>query len=589
MVEERTNSKSGMAKMEEEWMKAWPRALSIWGRYINLRDPRLSRSQEVPGKKSATPLAYIDLKNMQVVVGLDQIEAYGLHQQGLEILAHEVGHHVFAPGDLVDAGRCMARIRRALREMASESPLVLNLYTDLLINHRLQNQGLQMDLIYRKLRSQDTDPLWSLYMRTYEILWMLSPDTLCSPVDEETEADAAVAAQVIRSFGRDFVKGSGMFAAICYYYIKKGGTGKTRKRMAPMLDSEHAIDGDRIPDGLAAEEEGEEGECSYPEFDEQGHWKPPGEGDHQSGKDGGSGTGTGQHRMPLDYHEILKALGMKISAQEAAMRYYKEKARPHLVPYPVMESEESTEPQLEGYEIWQPGQMIERINWFQTLLRSPVVIPGYTTVQNRYGTSPGQQKDVIPVDLDLYVDCSGSMPQPTVSLSYPALAGTIIALSALRTGARVQVTLWSGPDQWKMTDGFVKDEKEIMKVLLGYLGGGTAFPLHVLRKTYLEDPLPRRKVHILVISDSGVDTIFQKDELGNSGAKIAKQALQQAGGGGTFALQLYGDWKGYKPLVRASEIGYRIHCVAGAEDLTRFARNFARENYGQDHLKRSPV
>ena len=42
-----------------------------------------------------------------------------------------------------------------------------------------------------------------------------------------------------------------------------------------------------------------------------------------------------------------------------------------------------------------------------------------------------------PLDLDLYVDCSGSMPNPQVNVSYLTLAGAIVALSALRAGARV--------------------------------------------------------------------------------------------------------------------------------------------------------
>ena len=40
------------------------------------------------------------------------------------------------------------------------------------------------------------------------------------------------------------------------------------------------------------------------------------------------------------------------------------------------------------------------------------------------------------------------------AISYLALAGTILALSALRAGARVQATLWSGAGQFETTAGF---------------------------------------------------------------------------------------------------------------------------------------
>ena len=576
------------------WMKKWPEALELWGKYIKLRDPLLTRRKKVPGKKTATPLAYIDLQSKQVVVSLDQVEKLGLEPYALEILAHEVGHHVFAPGDLLDAARCMARIRKALREYEGEAGLILNLYTDLLINHRLKAAGLAMEAIYARLRAapgesvvagqgtepgkhagqnESADPLWNLYMRIYELLWSLSPRTLCESPGPEMDGDAMVAAQVIRSFGSDVVRGSGMFAAICYYYIKESGTASARKIMQPLLDADEA-GADGIPDGLVDMDEGEEDECSYPEFDEHGNWIPPQEPDPES-----AGSARGQSRMPLDYYNTLKALGINVSQEEATIKYYREKSRPYLIPFPTTESEESSEPLLEGYEIWQPGQMIERINWFQSLLRSPIVIPGYTTVQNRYGTTEGQSTDRSPMDLDLYVDCSGSMPRPSISISYPALAGAIVALSALRSGSSVQATLWSGPNQWQITEGFVRDETAILAVLTGYIGGGTAFPLHILRKTYLEGKPRSRKTHILVISDDGVDTILQNDEKGQPGADIAARALEAAGGGGTFALQLYSDWEKNGPLVQCNKLGFQIHQVGSAQDLTQFARDFARKNY----------
>ncbi|MEQ8350460.1 MAG: vWA domain-containing protein [Leptospiraceae bacterium] len=564
----------------EKWLEDWPRALNLWGRYIKLQDPSLTRRKRIPGKKTATPLAYIDLEKKQVVVGLSEVERLNLEDFRLEILAHEIGHHVFAPGDLLDAARCMARIQRALREYSAESGLILNLYTDLLINHRLQSQGLVMDQIYARINqaSQGADQLWSLYMRIYEILWSLSPGTLTEKVESEMEGDAAVAAQVIRSFATDIVRGSGMFAAICYYYLKADGSAATRTNMKPLLDSEHVSSGDIIPDGLVSMEEGEEEECSYPDFDENGQWKSA--SDTDNAPEGQSkGDAEGQSRIPLDYYNILKAMGIEVSQEQATNRFYREKARPYLIPFPVAESQESTEPLLEGYEIWQPGQMLERINWFQTLMRSPVVIPGYTTVQNRYGTSEGQREGQSPIDLDIYVDCSGSMPRPSMRLSYPALAGTIVALSALRTGSSVQATLWSGPNQVQITDGFVRDEDQILSVLTGYIGGGTSFPLQILRKTYLEHPLPGRKVHILVISDYGVDTMLQNDELGNSGKDIARKALECAGGGGTFALELYTSWEQNKRLKEAASLGFNIHSVTSAQELTGFARRFVQENY----------
>ena len=59
-----------------------------------------------------------------------------------------------------------------------------------------------------------------------------------------------------------------------------------------------------------------------------------------------------------------------------------------------------------------------------------------------------------------------------------------MALSALRAGARVQATLWSGAQQFETSGGFIRDEHRILEILTGYIGGSTAFPIHVLRETF---------------------------------------------------------------------------------------------------------
>ena len=80
----------------------------------------------------------------------------------------------------------------------------------------------------------------------------------------------------------------------------------------------------------------------------------------------------------------------------------------------------------------------------------------------------------------------------------------------------MQATLWSGARQFTSTAGFVRDERAVLGVLTGYFGGGTAFPLHVMRETYRKRTPLDRAVHILVISDEGVSTMFDKDERGRT-------------------------------------------------------------------------
>jgi hypothetical protein len=116
-------------------------------------------------------------------------------------------------------------------------------------------------------------------------------------------------------------------------------------------------------------------------------------------------------------------------------------------------------------------------------------------VRRVYGNAPARERERVPVDLDIYVDSSGSMPNPQQRTSFLTLAGSIIALSALRAGSRVQATLWSGKHEVTATDGFVRDEDAILRVLTGFYGGATCFPIHRLRDTYASRGQHARPVH----------------------------------------------------------------------------------------------
>jgi hypothetical protein len=82
------------------------------------------------------------------------------------------------------------------------------------------------------------------------------------------------------------------------------------------------------------------------------------------------------------------------------------------------------------------------------------------------------------------------------------------------------------------------------------------------------------------------------DERGTSGLEVCARALQQAGGGGTLALNIPGGWQragkhsnaytsAYGWLARAQkEQGWVVSPVATLADLLGFAREFSRRHYG---------
>ena len=599
-----------MEDLQAAWAARWEDALALWSRYTRLSDPRWRLNRRQAAFDGLTDsFAMIRLNDQAVVINLEEIAALHLEAYALEILGHEIGHHVYCPADLTDQARLIARMRRALPLKEDRAGLIANLYTDLLINNRLQRSaGLRMAEVYERLKilqperalegdrapvenpesserddQGSRDPLWTFYMRIYEILWSLPKGRLAAgPIPVEMEGDAYLGSRLVRSYARQWLDGSGRFAALCFPDLpeKPPKAAAALRRWNDMKDAGKG----GIPDGLTEIEAEELDGAIHPARDpnltglETEASGPPAENQ-------GAQAGKGQYRQPFEYGQILKSLGLDLDDHEIAVRYYRERAIPHLVRFPAQVLPETSEPLPEGTEPWDISSPLENADWLQSVMISPVIIPGMTTVQRTWGTMAGSQPERRPYDLDLYVDCSGSMPDPQVNVSYPALAGTILCLSALRAGARVQATLWSGAGQFDTTRGFLRDERRILQILTGYLGGGTAFPIHILRDTYLKAPSgkppgPPRKAHILVISDNGVTTMFDKDEQGNSGWDVAAAALKNAGGGGTLALDLYQPWEKDADLVKASQMGWAIYPVASQEDLLAFARQFSARTYG---------
>lgn len=555
-------------------------ALRLWGMFLRLPEPVFCQTTEQEAEQGlAETFAAIRLTDHRIVLSPRTIEKLGLGGLPLEIMGHEIGHHVLCPADLADMGRMLARMRRMLPTVEPMAPMVGNLYTDLLINDRLfRQQGLKMDSIYRAMESDGEDPLWRFYMRIYEILWGLGKGTLAKgEIKPEMEADAQLGNRVIRNFAGDWVRGSGRFAALCLPYLLES-LKQGKQVYGRLMDAARLGPGEELPGGLAEIDPDEIADSVHPaeEGDDKG---PPKDSTSRRGNSGGN------YREPFEYGELLKAMGINISEAEMASRYYRERAVPHLIPFPTREVKQRTEPMPEGLDVWGVGDPLDRVNWLESAMRSPVIIPGVTTLETRYGTDSGFERERESVDLDLYIDSSGSMPNPRAQLSFLALAGAIIALSALRAGSRVQATLWSGARQFKTTKGFTGDEKMVLAVITDYIGGGTAFPLHVLRDTYQNRASNARKAHLLIISDDGVDTIYDKDERGGNGADIAAMALERAGGGGSMVLNLWQrDWRQNKQLAYAEQQGWRIYPVKSWEDLLAFAKDFVQRQYVREKV-----
>ena len=112
---------SGTQHLTERWHAAWPQALAAWSRYTHLHDPRLCASTLAAAKEGQRgSFAMIRLADQSVVIDLEAVRKYGLEDYAVEILAHEIGHHVLAPGNATDHMRMLARIRRGLPSLEEQ-------------------------------------------------------------------------------------------------------------------------------------------------------------------------------------------------------------------------------------------------------------------------------------------------------------------------------------------------------------------------------------------------------------------------------------------------------------------------------------
>ncbi len=571
------------------WNARWYEALRLWSPYLRLREPLyLWTEKEEHEQGLHDSFAVIRFWDTQVMVSLRKVTALGLQDHALSILAHEIGHHSYTPGDLGEHLRILDRMSGMLPGFEHLAPVVANLYTDLFINHRLKTRHkLPIEDVYRVFREQVHESrLMQWYLRIYELLWGLAPHTLAvGQVLIEDEGDAILASRIIRRFSEHPLQAAGRFAALTLNKLESDYSAKTRFHVL-WGDTLRSAEGSAIPEGLVYQDlDPQDGmhPAFDPElFDEQGEEKLASSGIESKGK-------VNRNRRGInDYSTLLQRAGMRVTAQEVVLKYYAELASPHLIPFPQSRQPQSADPQLEGLDPWDVGRPLDKIDWLETLLRGPVVIPGVTTVERIENEVSGQESGLRPLLLDVYIDSSGSIPNPQTQFSPLCLAGAILSLSALRANSRVRVVLWSSELQGQVltTDGFTRNVKDIFRVLTSYFGSNTWFPFELLQKSY-QSPnnrpglMPSEKVHLLVISDDGVETMLQAAEKTPEGVEKITRILQCAGGGASMVLNFFPSVRRLELVKKLRALGWSVNVVNNWETVIDFSREFSKRVWSQ--------
>ncbi len=568
----------------QKWKASWAKAKLVWSPFLRLQEPIWCTTSKAAAQEGLTgSFAMIRLTDHRIVIDLEKVVDENVIDFSVEILAHEIGHHIYTPANLHDNAILMGRIRWALPEIENRAAMVANIYEDILINDKLQRfHDLNMADIYKTLNKKNKPSVfWTLIMRSFEYLWRTKRGALANDLslhNKSIDADAALIASLIRSYSKNWLDGAGRFAVMLYpYLVDQKQFDKDRKKILVLLDSEKAGLNSPATSGLTELDiEGIEGVIDMRSESLKGD-------DNLS-----TATGLGHNLLggqgprniympPGSYIDLMKQVNPNANEQKLINAYYKEIALPHLIDFPTEVSQSNSYLLPEGLETWNIGDSMEDLDWVETAIHAPYIIPGMNTVKRTYGKDSDEDMEEKPLDVYIGIDCSGSMVNPKTRFSWPVLAATIIGLSALRAGADVMACLSGEPGKFMETNGFINDEKKLLSTITSYLGTGYAYGIERLRKPFGQQN--DKKSHAIIVTDNDIFSMLDsKTPTKQSHWELIEIALENAGGSGTIVLHSSAHYENPK-VKRLQAMGWILHYVTNEEELLQFAADFSELNY----------
>lgn len=557
----------------------WEQAKKPWG-FVQLRRPVVYWEPEAARQAMGTQLAFFNFAEKNTLVNYPALEARGAGEYLVELLSHEIGHHMAIPADppsdalllhaayrglgLYDLPEDDERLVRGHREAI----FWVNLFADVIVNTILFRAGMRMVPFYQKLTVGEGSPLWRLYLRTLELLWELPPETLARAVTPHIEQDARRLEEVFRHLRgkRDWPEGMALFAKICHPYWPAGEglwfslldyQGRANYRRGGRPEKEPGKGGNLYP-GARGPAPKREGPSQRRTMDKR-EVRPEEEGL----------GGLAEHiDSPADYRRLLRGLGFA-AAEEAEARYYRDLTRRFAVRLPPTEGKKGEE-HPEALARWEPGDPPEELDLLATITTGGIILPAITTLRRENATAAVSGKGREAPWLVLALDASGSMPNPKRKRSFAVLAAFILAEAAFDAGVPVAAVVFSGDYE---SIAFTREREALASLLVRYPGQDTYFPAAEVLRLCRAAPKPP---YLCVISDAALHN-----------ASEALEGLALAAGticGGTLYF-IYHPRRTppsdiQRLLEKVSGLGYRVCAVTSEEDLHRLSLATARELYG---------
>lgn len=463
---------------------AWQAARAVWDTSVNLSPPEALARTDGDHWGGDDPLAYIDLVRRQVVVNFDLLVAIGARDSLVAVLAHEIGHHVRHPHTLGLAAQLELLERRLIPGLPSS---LGNLFFDLLINEHVgRTRAGELAAVYagftHRPGAEPPSSLFWFYLAIYEEMWTLPPGKLCGGEEAMETAFPGCRAEA-RMFAQTFFALPDIYVQFVYFcsmfmrYLPPPGT-----------------EGPQIPLGR---------DIPRPDLDDYAgaiYGSPQVERALEEARERGwLGDGPPVAAAPDPLAAINQAAagrpGTEVAAFREALvsRHYKRLVDQHLIPVPAITP--PPDPLVPTtHSEWLPGDDPRRIDWTASILAAGEMAPVAPLARDLEAEVPDAAA-AGSIGVEIYLDTSGSMPNPQASLNAMTLAAQVLAASAIRKGGRVRGIIYS---MEALLSPWMYDEENARRFLLSYSGGGTRFPFATLGRYAAEEKGAVR----VIISDS---------------------------------------------------------------------------------------
>jgi hypothetical protein len=542
--------------------RAWKEALAVWDVTVSLSPPVGLSGKAGSHWQGDEPLAYIDLATRQVVVNLRLLAKLGATSSLVAVLAHEVGHHVRYPHSLAQAAALQLLEKRLIPGLGQS---LTNLFYDLLVNEFVgRTRAEELARVYRGFIATGgmPPPLFCFYLAIYEELWAmpagsLVPKAALAGMEKEYPGWRAEARHFVETF-YTLPSVYLQFVYFCSRFVRYIPDPAKLAFVIPLGHDAPAPDEDAL-DAAVRGFGAEEADDALREAEERGLLDDSGIAE----------------RAAADALESIDAVTRHLPGHSAAAfkqalvsRHYRRLVDQHIIQPPP--SSTSPEPSLPTVtEDWEWGDNPRSIDWTATVLARGALATALPLRRDLDPEEPAPATRTFPA-VEIYLDTSGSMPDPSKALNAMTLAAQILAASALRKQGVVRAIVYSSGQP--LVSDWMYDEERARMFLLQYAGGGTDYPFSILKASASE----RSDVVRVIISDS--------DFLSNLRRPGAMDTLRYAVDKSKLLVAFLAIQEAWARQVLAPVIGsarFRLVPVTSLADFGRAAAALAEALFGR--------